>query len=78
MRIIIDWDLCRGHAQCMGEVPEVFDVDSTGHLRVLQERPPHGLLPRLEVAARYCPTGAITIEPDAPAVATEDELRCTR
>jgi len=64
MRILIDWDLCRGHAQCMGEVPEVFEVDDRGNLRVLQEHPPEALLPRLEVAARYCPTSAIRIDPD--------------
>jgi sterol 14-demethylase len=62
MRIVIDWDLCRGHAQCMGEVPEVFDVDTAGKLTVLQERPPEALRARLDVAARYCPTGAIRIE----------------
>jgi len=61
MRVIIDWDLCRGHAQCMGEVPEVFEVDSAGKLTVLQEHPPDALLPRLVVAAKYCPTGAIRV-----------------
>ena len=64
MRIVIDRDLCRGHAQCMGEVPEVFDVDDAGVLTVLQERPPPALAKRLAVAASYCPTGAIRIEDD--------------
>jgi sterol 14-demethylase len=62
MRVIIDWDLCRGHGQCMGEVPEVFAVDPSGRLRVLQDRPARTLQNRLEVAARYCPTGAIRLE----------------
>jgi sterol 14-demethylase len=62
MRIVIDRDLCRGHAQCMGEVPEVFDVGEDGQLHVLQERPPGTLRERLETAARYCPTGAIRLE----------------
>jgi sterol 14alpha-demethylase len=65
MRIVIDRELCRGHAQCMGEVPEVFDVDSRGALTVLQPSPPPALRARLEVAARYCPTGAIQIVDDA-------------
>jgi sterol 14-demethylase len=64
MRIVIDRDLCRGHAQCMGEVPEVFDVDSQGRLRLLQEHPPEALAARLAVAAEYCPTSAIRIERD--------------
>ncbi len=65
MRVIIDWDLCRGHAQCMGEVPEVFEVDQEGKLTVLQEEPPALLEARLEIAARYCPTGAIRIVEEA-------------
>lgn len=64
MRIVIDRDLCRGHAQCMEEVPEVFEVDRDGTLRVVDERPPSWLRPRLETAARYCPTGAIVVESD--------------
>jgi sterol 14alpha-demethylase len=61
MRIVIDWDLCRGHAQCMGEVPEVFEVDQQGKLTLIQESPPELLLPRVQTAARYCPTGAIQV-----------------
>ena len=67
MRVIIDRDLCRGHGQCMGEVPEVFDVDGTGKLTVLQEHPPEALHTRLQTAARHCPTGAIRIERDEAA-----------
>jgi sterol 14-demethylase len=73
MRITIDWDLCQGHAQCMGEVPEVFAVDGAGKLTLLDESPPEALRARLTVAARYCPTGAITIEEDAAS-----EASCTR
>jgi sterol 14-demethylase len=62
MRIVIDRDLCQGHGNCMGEAPEVFEVDETGKLTVLEERPPEALRAKIELAARYCPTSAITIE----------------
>ena len=63
MRVVIDWDLCRGHGQCMGEVPEVFEVSEDGKLTVLAEHPPEPLRQRVDTAARYCPTGAIRVEP---------------
>jgi ferredoxin len=62
MRILIDWDLCQGHAICMGEAPEVFEVGADGELKILEERPPESLRPKIELAVRYCPTGAITLE----------------
>ena len=61
MRVVIDWDLCQGHASCMGEAPEVFRVGDDGKLEVLQESPPENLRPKIELAVRYCPTGAITL-----------------
>jgi ferredoxin len=64
MRIVIDWDLCQGHAVCMGEAPEVFDVGDDGKLKILQERPAESLRGKIELAARYCPTGAISLQED--------------
>ncbi len=61
MKIVIDRGLCQGHAVCMGEAPEVFQVDDQGVLTVLQERPPDALLEQVRRAAKYCPTGAIKI-----------------
>lgn len=64
MKIVIDFDLCQGHANCMGDAPEVFRVDDEGLLTVLQESPPEELRPKVESAVRYCPTGAISIVED--------------
>ncbi len=61
MKIVIDRELCQGHAVCMGEAPEVFHVDDDGKLTVLQEHPPRELLEKCRRAAQYCPTRAITI-----------------
>ena len=61
MKIVIDFDLCQGHAVCMGEAPEVFKVDEKGMLTVLLESSPEALREKVEAAAEYCPTGSITI-----------------
>ena len=62
MRIKVDFDLCQGHANCMGEAPEVFEVDDQGFLNILQEEPPERLRAKVEVAVKYCPTNAISLE----------------
>jgi ferredoxin len=62
MKVLIDWGLCQGHANCTGDAPEVFEIDDDGNLKVLLEEPPEALRPKLELAVRYCPTGAIRIE----------------
>jgi ferredoxin len=61
MRIVIDWDLCQGHANCMAEAPEVFRVGEDGMLTVLMERPPEDLRAKIEDAVSFCPTGAIAL-----------------
>lgn len=62
MRILVDFDLCRGHGACEGEAPEVFELDDDGKLMVLQEEPPEELREKVELARKHCPTMAITIE----------------
>lgn len=62
MRIIVDFDLCQGHANCMGEAPEVFQVDDRGFLEILQEEPPEELREAVELAVQYCPTSALSLE----------------
>ncbi len=62
MKIVIDWDLCQGHGACMGEAPEVFEVNDKGQLKVLSETPDESLRAKIESAAQYCPTGAISVQ----------------
>lgn len=62
MKIVIDWDLCQGHANCTGDAPEVFRIDDDGNLQVLIEEPDESLRPKVEMAVRYCPAGAIRIQ----------------
>ena len=62
MRVVVDYDLCESNAVCMGIAPEVFEVRDDGYLYVLQEEPPEELRPKVEEAARLCPTQAIRVE----------------
>lgn len=62
MRVVVAFDACRSNAVCMGVAPEVFEVRDDGYLYVLQEEPPEALRPKVEEAARLCPTQAIRLE----------------
>jgi sterol 14-demethylase len=64
-RIVVDRDLCKGHAHCMGEAPEIFRVDEKGRLEVLDERPPAALIEKARAAEKYCPNRAIRIVNDS-------------
>ncbi len=60
--IHIDRQLCQGHATCMSEAPELFQVDDEGNLTVLQENPNLSFLEMAKQAGKYCPNKAIKIE----------------
>ena len=61
-RIEIDRELCQGHATCMTEAPELFHVDDSGNLTVLQNNPSIDLLTKARQAEKYCPSKAIKID----------------
>lgn len=60
-QVTVDKDLCKGHAYCMAECPEVFQVDDQGNLTVLNETPPHSIVQKAKAAEKYCPTQAVKI-----------------
>ena len=64
MRVVVDRDLCQGHAACEGEAPGVFSVSKKGELTVLQPEPPESMRASVELAVKYCPTHALSIEED--------------
>jgi ferredoxin len=64
MRVVVDRDLCQGHAACEGEAPEVFSVSKKGELTVLQPEPQESMRAAAELAVKYCPTHALSIEED--------------
>ncbi|WP_045225728.1 cytochrome P450 [Methyloterricola oryzae] len=61
LRIEVDFDLCKGHSNCMTEAPEIFQVDDKGHLTVLQETPDAVLLDKAREAEKHCPARAIRV-----------------
>jgi sterol 14-demethylase len=61
LKIAVDWDLCKGHANCMSEAPEIFRVDERGWLTLLDDHPSAELLAKARAAEQYCPTQAITV-----------------
>ena len=61
MKIVVDYDLCQGHAVCQSEAPDVFTVADRGQVRLLDEQPAETLRAQVEMAVKYCPTHALTI-----------------
>jgi sterol 14alpha-demethylase len=60
-RIVVDRDLCQGHAVCESEAPGVFSVSKKGELTVVDETPPPDRRANVERAVRECPTHALRI-----------------
>jgi ferredoxin len=63
MRIAVDLDLCQGHAVCCSEAPELFALDGD-KVRVLEAAPAPDFHAAARLAAKYCPTRAISIQED--------------
>ncbi len=61
-RIVVDRDLCQGHAVCQSEAPDVFQVSKAGELTILDHRPPDDARAAAEAAVRFCPTHALSID----------------
>jgi ferredoxin len=64
VHVIVDFDSCESHGQCMAAAPEVFEVRSDLALYLLDEHPPEVLRAKVEEAARQCPTQSIFIVED--------------
>ena len=64
MKIVIDYDLCEGNAQCMKVCPEVFEVRDDDRAHLLVANPGEDLRAKIEVAVRRCPRQALAIATD--------------
>lgn len=60
--VAVDRQLCQGHAMCMGEAPEHFQVSADGTLRILKEAVTEAELAKVQSAVLYCPNAALRIE----------------
>jgi ferredoxin len=62
VRILVDPDLCQGHAMCEVEAPEVFSAPNGGPVDILISEPGPELHDAVTAAVKYCPTRALSIE----------------
>jgi ferredoxin len=63
MRVIVDRDLCQGHAMCALEDPDVFVVErGDDQVTLLIESPDENHRTAVENAVRFCPNAALSIE----------------
>jgi sterol 14-demethylase len=62
LKIVLDRDLCQGHAVCVGEAPDVFRIGDDGKVELaLDGDLPLSLYGKVHEAAQYCPTRTIKL-----------------
>jgi ferredoxin len=59
MKVKLERDLCRGHAQCNARGPEVYELDDLGYATLTELEVPAGLENQAAAGLRACPEGAI-------------------
>jgi ferredoxin len=64
VKIVVDRELCQGHAMCEVEAPRIFSVPKVGTVTVISESPPLDQLEAVQLAVQYCPTHALSIKED--------------
>lgn len=63
MRVVVDRDLCQGHAMCVLEEPDVFVVHrGEDQVTLLDATPRESQRAGVANAVRFCPTGALSVE----------------
>ena len=62
MKAIVDHSLCEGHAKCMDNVPEVFEVRDDDRSYTLLDEIPEELRAKVERVVQVCPRAAIRLE----------------
>lgn len=65
IRVSIDQDACMGNQLCVGEAPDIFELDSGGHARLRALHFTDADLATLRSAEALCPMGAIVVSVDA-------------
>jgi sterol 14-demethylase len=59
--IAVDRQLCQGHSMCVGEAPELFELDAAGLAQVKTENISASLLKKAQKAEQFCPNKAIKV-----------------
>jgi ferredoxin len=60
MKVVVNHDLCEGHARCQENAPEVFEVRDDDRSYVLVDDVDEDLREKVERAIRLCPRQAIS------------------
>ncbi len=62
MKVLLDHDMCQGHACCQDRCPEVFSTDDVeGKCVLLMHDVPPILEDKARKAVKNCPEGALSI-----------------
>lgn len=61
MKVILDLDVCQGHARCARLAPDVFGLDDAGYAVLRLEDVPPGREDAVREAAAACPERAIEL-----------------
>jgi ferredoxin len=64
LRVTVDRMRCDGHALCLLNAPDVFELDETEHAVVTNPTPSEEERGAVLQARLQCPTQAITVEDD--------------
>jgi ferredoxin len=60
-RIVVDRDLCQGHAVCADEAPDVFRLDDEDKVEVIVDELTPEQVARVRIACSFCPTRTIRL-----------------
>jgi ferredoxin len=62
MKVIVDRDLCEGHARCVEAAPAVFEIGDDDEMHVLDENPGEEQRRAAETAVVNCPRQALSLQ----------------
>lgn len=63
MKIVVEFDKCELHGECMMAAPEIFDIgDDAAVVELLDAEPGEQSRKQVEEAALMCPVAAIRID----------------
>jgi ferredoxin len=62
MKVIVDRDLCEGHARCVETAPAVFEIGDDDEMHVLDENPGEEQRRAVETAVVNCPRQALGLQ----------------
>lgn len=63
MKVVVEFDRCELHGDCVLAAPEVFDIgDDDEVVSLLDAEPAEELRAKVEEAVRNCPVAAIRLE----------------